>query len=182
MDSSFLKQLRKGLLWALPVLGLFIVILAMTFPTASNQGYSPAQPLTFSHKIHAGVNKIPCQYCHSGVETSRHALIPSTGSCMNCHSMVKLDSPLVQELRKIYAEGKNPPWVRVHELADYVYFPHKRHIAKNIACETCHGDVKNMDQIKQVKALTMGWCMECHRGITTPPHVLALAPPRGAPH
>lgn len=151
--------------------------LTQFYPTASNQGYAPEQPIPFSHKLHAGDNKINCLYCHSGAEKSRHATIPSMNVCMNCHSVVKVDSPHIQKLRKAYSEGKPIEWVRVHELPDFVYFPHKRHVAMGVSCETCHGDVKGMDKIEQKTALTMGWCMECHRGETTPPRVLAKVYP-----
>src|SRR5262249_23133279 len=124
-------------------------------------------------KLHAGTNKIGCTYCHSGAEKSRHATIPSMNVCMNCHSVVKLDSPHIQNLRKHFEEGKPMEWVRVHELPDYVYFPHKRHVAKGVSCEPCHGDVKTMDRIEQFSPLTMGWCLDCHRGATTPKLVKA---------
>ena len=143
------------------------------FPSASNQGYAPEQPIPFSHKIHSGDNKIPCMYCHTNVEKSRHATVPAMNVCMNCHSVVKLESPHIQRLQQAYKEGKPIEWIRVHELPDFVYFPHKRHVAKGIACETCHGNVKEMDRVEQAGALTMGWCMQCHRGETTPKHVLA---------
>jgi len=147
------------------------------FPTASNQGYAPAQPIPFSHKIHAGVNKIDCKYCHSAVEKSRHSTVPALSVCMNCHTVVRPDSPYIQQVQKAWKEGKPIEWVRVHELPDYVYFSHKRHVTKGLACETCHGDVKNMDRIYQFSPLTMGWCMECHRGQTTPKHILAKVYP-----
>jgi len=166
---------QKKLGFALSLVAGVVVIYGISqfYPTASNQGYAPEQPIPFSHRLHAGVNKIPCTYCHSGAERSRHATIPALNVCMNCHSVVKVDSPHIQKLRKAYAEGKPIEWIRVHELPDYVYFPHKRHVAKGIACETCHGNVKEMDRIEQKSALTMGWCMECHRGETTPRNVLA---------
>jgi cytochrome c551/c552 len=53
------------------------------------QGYAPEQPIKFSHKLHAGENKIDCQYCHVGVEKSRHAAIPSANVCMNCHKYIQ---------------------------------------------------------------------------------------------
>jgi hypothetical protein len=90
---------------------------------------------------------------------------------MNCHSVVKTDSPWVQKIQAAYKDKKPIEWVRVHELPDYVYFPHKRHVAKGVTCDTCHGNVAQMDRVKQVSALTMGWCMECHRGQTTPNNV-----------
>ncbi|MGK5081878.1 cytochrome c3 family protein [Bdellovibrionota bacterium FG-1] len=159
------------------VLSVIVAVIAMAglstyYPSASNQGYSPEQPMPFSHKIHAGVNKIPCLYCHSGAEKSKHALIPSMNVCMNCHTVVKTDSPWVREIQKHYKDGTPIEWVRVHELPDYVYFPHKRHVARGVACEVCHGPVQDMDQVYQASALTMGWCMECHRGQTTPKQVL----------
>lgn len=170
-------QKTLGIVFLLVAATVFVVLIATYYPTASNQGYAPEQPIPFSHKLHAGDNKIPCLYCHSGAEKSRHASVPSMNVCMNCHSVVKLDSPHIQKLRNAFEQGKPIEWVRVHELPDYVYFPHKRHVAKGIACETCHGNVKEMDRIEQKAALTMGWCMECHRGQTTPKHVLAKVYP-----
>ncbi|MEK6705375.1 MAG: cytochrome c3 family protein [Bdellovibrionota bacterium] len=142
-------------------------------PSVSNQGYSPEQPIPFNHKQHAGENKIECLYCHADVERSRHASVPSINVCMNCHLVVQAASPHIQKLRDALAQGKPIQWVRVHELADYVYFTHKRHIARGLACEDCHGDVKKMDKIEQVAPLTMGWCMDCHRGKTTPKRILS---------
>jgi hypothetical protein len=160
------------------VVGLILLIgggvaAASFFPTTTNQGYEPEQPIPFSHKIHAGKRKMQCAYCHVGIEKSRHATVPSLNVCMNCHRVVRLDSPYIQQMHKAFNEKRPIEWVRVHELPDYVYFPHKRHIAREISCETCHGNVKEMDRIKQVAPLSMGWCMECHRGETTPKTVWA---------
>ena len=150
---------------------------ASVFPTASNEGYSPEQPIPFSHKKHAGDNKIACMYCHSDVEKSRHASVPALNVCMNCHSVVKTDSPYIQKIHKAFETGEPIQWIRVHELPDFVYFPHKRHVAKGVSCETCHGNVKGMDRIHQESPLTMGWCLDCHRGKTTPANVLARVYP-----
>ena len=84
---------------------------------------------------------------------------------------MKTDSPYIQQIKKAYDENKPIEWIRVHELPDYVYFPHKRHVAKGIACEVCHGDPRKIDSMDQKSALTMGWCMECHRGETLPDEV-----------
>jgi hypothetical protein len=161
------------------VVGAIVVVvgIARYYPTASNQGYAPEQPIPFSHKLHAGDKKIPCLYCHSGAEKSRHATIPSLNVCMNCHSVVKTDSPYIQKVKAAYDAGQPIEWVRVHELPDYVYFPHKRHVAKGVSCETCHGNVQEMERVEQKGALTMGWCMECHRGQTTPKEVLSKVYP-----
>lgn len=165
-------QKKLGIALSLLVIVIIIIVAVTYFPTASNQGYAPEQPIPFSHKLHAGDNKIPCLYCHGGAEKSVHASVPAMNVCMNCHSVVKTDSPYIQKLRKLYQEGKPIKWIRVHELPDYVYFPHKRHVAKGVACETCHGNVAKMERIEQQQPLTMGWCMECHRGQTTPRDVL----------
>ena len=170
-------QKKLGVVLSLIVGVILIVGIVEYYPTASNQGYAPEQPIPFSHKLHAGDNKIPCMYCHSGAEKSRHATIPSLNVCMNCHNVVKTDSPLIQKVRAAFDAGKPIEWVRVHELPDYVYFPHKRHVAKGVSCETCHGNVKGMDRVEQKGALTMGWCMECHRGQTTPKEVLKTVYP-----
>src|SRR3954463_1581620 len=180
---------QKKLGGAVAICAALVILggVAYVFPSASNEGYAPDQPIPFSHKLHAGTNKIPCAYCHSGVEKSRHATIPSLNVCMNCHSVVKTDSPYIKQVTQAYKEGKPIEWIRVHELPDYVYFPHKRHVARGVTCETCHGDVKTMERVEQHGALTMGWCMECHRGQTTPKNVLAqfypnLPPDAEGPH
>lgn len=170
-------QVKIGLVVALCVAVAVLGGVAMVFPTASNQGYAPEQPIPFSHKIHAGDNKIACQYCHSAPEKSRHSTVPSMNVCMNCHTVVKTKSPYIQKVKQAFSEGRAIEWVRVHELPDHVYFPHRMHVTKGIACETCHGDVKTMDRVEQKSPLTMGWCLECHRGVTTPKHILEAAYP-----
>lgn len=136
-----------------------------------SQYYAPAQPIPFSHKLHAGQYNIECMYCHVGVEKSRHATVPPMNVCMNCHSVVKPDSPYIQQLKTAYEKGEPIQWVKVHDMPDFVNFNHKRHVTKGIACETCHGEVKQMERITQEKPLTMGWCLNCHRGITAPEHL-----------
>ena len=177
------SQKKLGIALSLIVAILAIGGAATYYPTASNQGYAPEQPIPFSHKLHAGNHKIACLYCHSAAEKSKHASIPSVTTCMNCHSVVKTDSPWIQKIQKHYKEGTPIEWVRIHELPDYVYFPHKRHLAKGVSCQTCHGPIQEMERVYQYSALTMGWCMECHRGQTTPKQVLAnVYPDMKDPH
>jgi mono/diheme cytochrome c family protein len=142
------------------------------------QGYAPEQPIKFSHKLHAGDNKIACVYCHSGVEKSKHANIPSANVCMNCHMYIQ-EGPNYgkEEISKIYAAldynpetrqyGKNQKpikWVRVHSLPDHAYFNHSQHVAVGkIECTECHGAIDSMEVVKQHAPLTMGWCIDCHR-------------------
>lgn len=123
---------------------------------------SPAQPIPFSHKIHAGTNEIPCKYCHIYTEISRHAGVPSVKRCMGCHSVIKTDSPLIEKLTSYWNNKRPIPWVKVHNLPDHVYFPHKRHVRAGLDCSLCHGDIASMDRVTRVSSLQMGWCLNCH--------------------
>ena len=174
----FMSRFSSGQKKTLLVLAIVVSVVGggaatLFYPSASNQGYAPEQPIPFSHKRHAGENKMACAYCHVGIEKSRHATVPAVNVCMNCHSVVKTDSPHIQKIQKAFREGTPIEWVRVHELPDFAYFPHKRHVAKGVSCETCHGDVRKMDKVYQYAPMNMGWCMDCRRGVTTPRNVLA---------
>jgi hypothetical protein len=136
------------------------VVLAGVPREAGAQG--PAQPILFSHKVHAGDFRIDCQYCHSDARRSPYAGIPSVKRCMGCHQITAAQKPEVQKLQQYWKDGRPIPWVRLHKLPGYVYFPHKRHVAKEVACQTCHGPVQTMTLVAQHAPLTMGWCVECH--------------------
>lgn len=136
-----------------------------------NQGYEPEQPVAFSHKIHAGDNGIACLYCHFGAETSRHAGIPPTALCLNCHTKIKADSPEIRKIREALEQNKPIEWLKVHELPDFAYFNHSRHVTAGVACQSCHGPVETMGRMRQFESLSMGWCIQCHRqqGVQVPP-------------
>jgi hypothetical protein len=127
------------------------------------QNYAPKQPIPFSHKIHAGQYNIPCLYCHGAAEYAAHAEVPGVELCMNCHSVVKTDSPFIKQVKEAFDSNRPLQWTKVHVLPDFVHFNHKRHIAAGVQCETCHGPVKTMERVYQYSALTMGWCINCHR-------------------
>ncbi|MEI8136096.1 MAG: cytochrome c3 family protein [Bacteroidota bacterium] len=145
----------------------------------TQKGYKPEQPIKFSHKLHAGDNEIACQYCHSSVEKSRHAGIPSVNICMNCHKGIQKGPQYGEkEIAKIYAASgfdpksgnydnskENPlKWIKVHNLPDHVYFNHSQHVVVGkVECATCHGNLKEMTVAEQKTPLTMKWCIECHR-------------------
>lgn len=150
----------------LPVSIATVIVFAVIntlYNLGNSKGYAPEQPIPFSHLRHVTQNKIPCQYCHSQVDKSRHASIPSMNVCMNCHSVVATDKPDIQKLRKLFEEGKSFEWVKVYDLPDFVYFNHARHIAKNVECKVCHGNVDQMARVVQATPMTMGWCVDCHR-------------------
>ena len=172
---------------------LFLVGGYYTTQGAMNLGrstdYQPVQPIYYSHKVHAGVNQINCQYCHTGVYQGKQATIPSVNVCMNCHlaineykgeKMYTEDGKEVDgtaEIKKLYkyagfVEGKpwdasnaKPiEWVRIHNLPDHVYFNHAQHVkAGQVQCQTCHGEIQKMGEVKQFSNLSMGWCVNCHR-------------------
>ena len=146
-----------------------------------HQGYQPVQPIKFSHQIHAGVNKIECQYCHGGAFKSKNASIPSANVCMNCHNTVTAsdhyNGEISPEIAKIYRAldwnpetrtyGKNPKpiqWVRIHNLPDFAYFNHSQHVVvAGVECQTCHGPIQDMEEVYQYSPLTMKWCVDCHK-------------------
>ena len=128
-----------------------------------HEGYAPRQPIAFSHKIHAGDAKVPCLYCHFGARTSRHAGIPPTGVCMNCHDLLGKSTLDVQKLRDLVQQDRSLEWVKVHNLPDFVYFNHSQHVFAAVSCRECHGAVESMERVVQKAPLTMGWCLDCHR-------------------
>jgi cytochrome c2 len=154
--------------------------------------YQPEQPIYYSHKVHAGINQINCLYCHGNAWESKHAAIPSTNVCMNCHKAInayekgpKLFDEAGKEINgtaeiaKLYKyagfDPNNPnqwdpsmakpiEWVKIHNLPDHVYFNHAQHVrVGNVQCQSCHGEITDMHEVKQVAELSMGWCINCHR-------------------
>lgn len=128
-----------------------------------NTGYAPEQPIPFSHKLHAGDNEIPCQYCHTGVDKGKHATIPSANVCMNCHKVVKTDSPHIKKLTEKYNNNEAIEWIKVHDIPDHAFFNHRPHIEAGFDCSSCHGNVAEMEKVQQVETLMMGFCINCHR-------------------
>lgn len=124
------------------------------------------QPINYSHKLHAGEMQINCEYCHSGARRSIHAGVPSSSVCMNCHGEggVKAEGrPELEKLVDYHERGEVIPWVKVHDLPDFVFFSHKGHVRGGVACQECHGEVQDdMTVAQRVGELTMGWCLNCH--------------------
>jgi hypothetical protein len=191
----------NGRTWLIPLLTLAaaLTLLGSFAYALSNvrQGYAPRQPIAFSHKRMAGVPVmqtndqglpvnvggfgIPCLYCHTMPYKSRHSTLPSTAVCMNCHSTVGLDREWVLKMKDYWDRGEPIPWVKVHDLPDFVFFDHSVHLnAKNahgtsklpltdergapmVACQNCHGKVQEMDIVSVQQPFNMQWCIDCHR-------------------
>jgi mono/diheme cytochrome c family protein len=193
-EQTFWQEAKSWMSGHRRLVGVFVIVLSFAgmkscwdacynigvyYNWRTQKGYKPEQPIKFSHKIHAGDNEIACQYCHSSVEKSRHAGIPSVNICMNCHKGIQKGPQYGEtEIAKIYkAAGFDPAsgaydqskqnplkWIKVHNLPDHVYFNHSQHVVVGqVACATCHGDLKTMTVAEQKAPLTMKWCIDCHR-------------------
>lgn len=134
-------------------------------------GYMPQQPGGgFNHQIHAGTLGIDCRYCHTHVEESAHANVPSVSVCYGCHSEGKINTVApekVQFIRTAYAEDSTIEWRNVHVVPDYAHFPHHVHVAAGVSCYSCHGQIRGMPVVFQAESLSMGWCLDCHRDSST---------------
>lgn len=148
------------------------VALAVTYyatPKTQDVGYQPSQPIPFSHSIHVDQLGIDCRYCHSFVDVSGHSNVPAGNTCWNCHQHVQRDSPKLAPLHRSMNpdfpgyDGEPIEWVRVHKVPDYVNFDHSAHVNRGISCQSCHGDVNEMEVVYQAESLSMGWCLDCHR-------------------
>lgn len=129
-----------------------------------SQGYAPTQPIAFSHKLHAGQYQIDCSYCHTSVYKAQSANIPSANICMNCHNAIKPNSPQIKKIYEAIESDRPIEWVRVHNLPDFAYFNHSQHTnVGGVECQSCHGQIQNMEVVQQISPLTMGWCIDCHR-------------------
>ncbi len=131
----------------------------------SDRLQAPEQPIDFPHTVHVGQLGLACTYCHIHVEDSPEAGVPPLEICMGCHRSVAVDRPEVRKLIRSYEQKKPVEWIKVHDLPDFIYFSHKRHVRAEVDCSACHGDVAKMDRIKRVRPLRMGWCIGCHRAL-----------------
>lgn len=188
--TPFWKQRKyRPVVGFLALVFLSLLSLAMWNSATSlgrQEGYAPDQPIAFSHKVHAGINKIDCKYCHVGAERGKAAVIPSLSVCMNCHYNIQgvtgtdpnyPKAVYDKEIAKIYSyigfntetlkyenEPKPIEWTKIHNLPDHVYFNHSQHVkVAGLECQTCHGQIQEMDVVKQMENLSMGWCVNCHR-------------------
>jgi hypothetical protein len=154
---------------SLALSGLIVIVLGVTLnelqrsPWVTRQGQRPDQPVPFSHKHHVQGLGIQCQYCHTTVEESSYAGIPPTKTCINCHAQIWTNAQLLEPVRESWATGKSLPWIKVHDLPDFVYFSHEIHVHKGVGCASCHGRVDQMPLMYAENTLQMEWCLDCHR-------------------
>jgi len=153
---------QRNYIW----IGLSVILFGMMaylffdFPFAS---IGPRQPIFFSHRIHAGVKAIPCQFCHPFTARSQNAGLPSIEKCFFCHKYIIPQHPQILNEWEHFVAKKPVPWVRIFFTPDYVFFHHRPHVGWNkIDCTECHGDIKSRDRLIPVN-FKMGFCVECHR-------------------
>lgn len=148
---------------ALVAAGVVLGLLGVANQDAPRGFVAPEQPVPFSHRIHVTGLQIDCRYCHSSAERAAPAGMPSTRTCVPCHSEVWLESEAFRPVRESLATGLPIPWKRVYDVPDFTYFHHGIHSTKGVGCESCHGRVDRMDGVQQVKPTTMEFCLDCHR-------------------
>ncbi len=145
-------------------IGALFLTLAITRSSwATRRDTVIPQPVPFSHSHHVSDIGIDCRYCHTSVESGRYAGIPPTQTCMNCHSQIWKDSPMLEPVRASFKTNTPMQWNRVHDVADFVYFNHSVHVNKGIGCVSCHGRVDRMPLMRRENTLQMEWCLACHR-------------------
>ena len=170
----FTKKFERRIYIAVAVL-VFSAALGVSFgayilwPERREAGYEPPQPILFSHKLHAGTLQIDCLYCHYGAKHGAQALVPPVSTCMNCHREVQPKDkqgqikPGIATLLEHWEKAEPIRWNKVHDLADFVYFDHSRHLAAGLACQECHGPVETMDHMRREYGQKMNWCLGCHK-------------------
>ena len=170
----FTRKFTRRVHLALAVL-LFSLALGVAFgsfilwPSRREAGYEPAQPIDFSHKLHAGEMKIECLYCHTEAERGAQATVPALSTCMNCHKEVQPKDEhgelkhSIATLLEHWEQDKPVVWNKVHDLADFAYFNHSRHVTSGIECQECHGPVETMERVRRQYGQKMSWCLDCHK-------------------
>ena len=160
------NALARSTLFGVLSLALFLgwlVITLMRSSWATKQNEFVEQPIQFSHLHHVGGMGIDCRYCHTAVEKSSFAGIPPTKTCMNCHSQIWANAPILEPVRASFRTGTPLNWIRVNDLPDFVYFNHQIHVKQGVGCDVCHGAVDKMPLMYQAESLLMEFCLECHR-------------------
>ena len=160
--NAIARMSLAGLLGLVLILG-WVVMVLMRSSWVTKQNEFVDQPIQFSHAHHVGGVGLDCRYCHTSVEKSSFAGIPPTKTCINCHSELWSNAPILEPVRASFRDNTNLTWNRVNDLPDFVYFNHQIHVNQGVGCVTCHGQVDKMPLMIQAKSLLMEWCLECHR-------------------
>ena len=162
-DRGVILALKVALLIALVLIVTLLFVWRWSIDYPHTLAAPPRQPLPFSHQHHVRDDGIDCRYCHTSVEKSAFAGIPSSDICMTCHSQLFRDVALFEPLRQSLRSGQRLQWTRVNDLPDFVYFDHSAHVSHGVPCKECHGRVDQMPLTARARSLEMRWCLACHR-------------------
>lgn len=168
MPQDFPANANAFAKWLIIAGGAFVVLLMIVLAfyarTTNNAvGVPVTQPVAFQHNLHAGQLGLDCRYCHDTVEVAASASVPSTETCMTCHSQIRTGAPALEAVQASWDSGEPIEWNRVHDLPDFVYFDHSAHVNQGVGCSSCHGRVDAMGGMWKNEPMTMGWCLDCHR-------------------
>jgi hypothetical protein len=157
---SFIAEMSHRWFLSFVILVIAVVFSGVIITRAQVQA-TPKQPIPYSHRIHVEAG-VQCLFCHSSALRSTMAGIPSVEKCMGCHAVITTESEAIQAVTTIWEQGKLIPWNRVNHQPDFVFFSHQPHMSAGLNCETCHGNVSQMDVVRPVFRMDMGWCLDCH--------------------
>jgi hypothetical protein len=157
--------------------GIVVGMVIVRSPYVTEAGVVREQPVPFSHRHHVGDVGLDCRYCHTSVEKSSFAGIPSTDTCLNCHSQLFADSAILAPVRQSFQSKRPLRWTRVNDVPDFVYFNHSVHIHAAVTCVRCHGPMDEMPLTWREHSLSMQWCLDCHRDAHSgvPAHVFSTS-------
>ena len=143
--------------------GGFLLLLAMIAWLLPSPQPAESQPIAFPHPVHVEQLGLSCTFCHESAERGPHAGVPAVSKCVSCHQAIATDHPEIKKLLGYQQRGEPIHWQRIHDLPDFIYFSHKRHVKSGLDCSACHGAVEKMPEVQLVRSLKMGWCLSCHR-------------------
>lgn len=160
--SNAIAKLSLILILGVPAT-LFLVLELYKWSTYETEvGVAISQPVPFSHGHHVGELSIDCRYCHSYVENSPFAGMPSSKTCMTCHSQIWHEAPMLKTVRDSFKSQELIAWSQVNRIPTYVYFDHSIHVQKGVGCTSCHGEIDRMPLTQKSRTFYMRDCLACH--------------------
>jgi hypothetical protein len=121
------------------------------------------QPIPFSHQLHLRFDT-KCQECHPNPDPGDRMTLPAASKCMECHRTIGKGKPAIQKLAEFDRSKQTIPWVRVYVVSGWVFWNHRAHLEAGMKCDSCHGEVSNMEVLKRAtNVTTMAGCVDCHR-------------------
>lgn len=163
-------MIRSFFEWLIQPMGRIAVLVgALSFFSLAAFGLyltqqSPPQPIEFTHQVHVGLG-VQCLYCHPGALRGPSPGLPTQTKCWGCHQQIaKTQTSEKLKVLVDYVQNNKPiEWVPVAQVPDFVHFTHRPHVAAGLNCETCHGDMSQVEIARNPQVMNMGWCLDCHK-------------------